>query len=343
VLTSTVDLFAAGYDKPRALNFRDQLIDRARALPGVRAAAFSMALPFSYGGYPSAQISVVGYVPGPDEQPNVEFNAVSPGYFSTVGISVLSGREFTRADDEKSGLVAVVNEAMAAKYWPGRNPVGEHIQNKNQSIQIVGLAKNSKYGAIRETPKPFYYVPMRQYVSVTGILYLQTPLSPTVMAPAIAREIRAVDPMLAPMETITMREQVDRRNFTQRLAFALLGVFGGLAVVLAAIGLYGVMSYAVSQSKRELALRMALGAGASNLLRLVMSQGLMLTAGGVALGAIAALALTRLMGDMLYKVSPRDPLSFGAALLVMTIVSMAASFLPAWRATRTDPARVLRD
>jgi ABC-type antimicrobial peptide transport system permease subunit len=149
--------------------------------------------------------------------------------------------------------------------------------------------------------------------------------------------------MLAPMETITMREQVDRRNFTQRLAFALLGVFGGLAVVLAAIGLYGVMSYAVSQSKRELALRMALGAGASNLLRLVMSQGLMLTAGGVALGAIAALALTRLMGDMLYKVSPRDPLSFGAALLVMTIVSMAASFLPAWRATRTDPARVLRD
>jgi macrolide transport system ATP-binding/permease protein len=343
VLTSTVDLFAAGYDKPRALNFRDQLIDRVQALPGVRSSAFSMAIPFGYGGYPSASISVVGYVPAPDEQPTVEFNAASPGYFSTVGIPILSGREFTRADDEKAAPVAVINETMAAKYWPGRDPIGEHIQAKNQSIRIVGVAKNSKYATIREIPKPFYYVPMRQYVSVTGILYIQTSLSPTVMAPAVAREIRAIDPNLAPMETITMREQLDRKTYTQRLAVALLGVFGGMALLLAAIGLYGVMSYAVSQSKRELALRMALGARASDLLRRVMSQGLALTAGGVALGAVAALALTRLLENMLYNVSPRDPLAFGAALLVMTIFSLAATFLPAWRATRTDPARVLRD
>ncbi len=343
VLTSTVDLFAAGYDKPRALNFRDQLIDRVRVLPGVQSAAFSMAMPFSYRGFPSAAISVVGYVPAPDEQSNVEFNAVSPGYFATVGIPILSGREFTQADGEKSGSVAVINETMAAKYWPGRDPIGEHIQIKDQSIQIVGIAKNSKYGTIRENPKPFYYIPMRQYVSVTGILYIQTPLSPEVMAPAIAREIRAIDSYLAPMETTTMRQEVDRRTYTQRLAAALLGVFGGLAVLLAAIGLYGVMSYAVSQSKRELALRMALGADTFNLVRLVMSHSFALTAGGVALGAVVALSITRLLGDMLYKVSPRDPLTFGAAFLVMTIVSLAASFWPSWRATRTDPGHVLRD
>ncbi len=342
VLTTTVDLFAAGYDKSRGMSFRDQLIDRVQSLPGVRSAAFSQRLPFSYRGYPSAAISVVGYVPAPDEQPTLEFNAVSPGYFATVGIPVLSGRDFTRLDDEKAGLVAVVNETMAAQYWRGRDPVGDHFQAAGRSIQIVGVAKNSKYSTIRENPKSFYYVPMRQAPSVNGNLYIQTSLSPRVMAPAIAQSIRAIDPNLSPMETITMREQVDSMTYTQRLAVALLGVFGGMALALAAIGLYGVMSYSVSQSKRELGLRMALGAGASDLLRLVMSQGLALTAGGIALGAIASLGLTSLIGNLLFGVSPRDPVAYAAAFAMMAVVSLAACFLPAWRASRTDPVRALR-
>ena len=343
VLTSTVDLFAAGYDKMRAKNFRDQLIDRVQALPGIQSAAFSGALPFSYGGYASAPISVVGYVPSPDEDPSVEFNTISPGYFATVGIPLLSGREFTRVDDEKSAPVAIINESMAAKFWPGRNPIGDHFQARDQSLLVVGVAKDSKYRTMRENPKPFYYVATRQRVPVNSALYLRTTLSPAVIAPAVAREIRAIDPGLAPMETISMRTQVDRMSYNQRLAVALLTAFGGMALVLAAIGLYGVMSYSVSQSKRDLGLRMALGARASDLLRLVMSQGLMLTAGGVLLGAIASLALTRLIGNMLYKVSPRDPMSFIWALIVMTVVSLAACFLPAWRASRIDPVRALRE
>jgi ABC-type antimicrobial peptide transport system permease subunit len=159
----------------------------------------------------------------------------------------------------------------------------------------------------------------------------------------LAHEVRALDANLAPGEVITMQEQVDRTTAVQRVAVTMLGVFGGLALVLAAIGLYGVMSYVVSQSSRELGLRMALGAGASDLLRLVMSHGLVLTAGGVLLGAAVALGLTRLLGYLLYKVSPRDPLAFGSAFVVMTIVSLAACFLPAWRATRTDPVRALRE
>jgi predicted permease len=343
VLTSSVDLFAAGYDKVRAKNFRDQLIDRVQSLPGIQSAAFSRWLPFSYVGYLSSPVSVIGYVPAPDENPEVEFNAVSPEYFSTVGIPLLSGREFTGVDDEKSVPVAIVNDTMAAKFWPGRNPVGDHFKAKDQSLLVVGVAKNSKYGTIRENPEPFYYIALRQNVSVNGALYLRTSLSAAAIAPALAREIRAIDPGLAPMETITMRQQIDRRSYTQKLAVTLLGVFGGMALLLAAIGLYSVMSYAVSQSKRELGLRMALGAEASDLLRLVMSQGLTLTAIGIILGAIASLALTSLIGNLLFSVSPRDPLAFAMAFAVMAAVSLAATFLPAWRASRTDPVRALRE
>jgi ABC-type antimicrobial peptide transport system permease subunit len=163
------------------------------------------------------------------------------------------------------------------------------------------------------------------------------------MATALAREVHALDGNLAPYEMITMQEQVDRSTSPQKVAVTLVGVLGGLALLLAAIGLYGVMSYAVSQSARELGLRMALGADASNVWRLVMSRGLALIAVGVLIGAAAALGLTRLMGNLLYKVSPRDPLAFGGAFAVMTIAALAACFLPALRATRTDPARALRE
>jgi putative ABC transport system permease protein len=343
VLTSTVDLFAAGYDKARAKNFRDQLIDRVQALPGVQSAAFSRSLPFSYGGYSSSPISVTGFAPSPDENVTVEFNIVSPEYFVTVGIPMVEGREFTRVDDEKSAPVAIINESMAAKFWHGKDPLGDHFLANDQSVRVVGVAKDSKYRSMRENPKAFYYVPIRQSVSVNSTLYLRTVLSPAAIAPAIAREIRAVDPGLAPMETITMREEVDRMSYAQRLAVALLTAFGGMALLLAAIGLYGVMSYSVSQGKRELGLRMALGADGWDLLRLVMSQGLMLTAGGILLGAIASLALTQFIGNLLYEISPRDPLAFVLALAVMVVVSFAACFVPAWRASRIDPVRALRE
>jgi ABC-type antimicrobial peptide transport system permease subunit len=163
------------------------------------------------------------------------------------------------------------------------------------------------------------------------------------MAAALTREVHALDANLALYEVITLQEQLDRSTSPQQVAVTLVGVLGGLALLLATIGLYGVMSYAVSQSTRELGLRMALGADATNLLQLVFSRGLALTAGGVALGAAVALGMTRLLGNLLYEVSPRDPLAFGSALAVMTIASFAACFLPAWRAARTDPARALRD
>jgi predicted permease len=342
VLTTSVDLTAAGYDTQRSKNFHDALEDRLRSLGGVESVAWARATPFSYVGYSSAPIAVDGYEAAPDELPTADYNEVGPGYFATMGIPLVSGREFTRADAEQAPPYAVVNEAMAAQYWHGRDPVGSRVQVKGRWMQVVGVAKMSKYRNLTETPKPLFYVPMRQN-SEGQNLNIRAALGPAAMTKALVREIHALDANLAPGEVITMQEQVDRTTAVQRIAVMMLGVFGGLALFLAAIGLYGVMSYTVSQSTRELGLRMALGADASNLLRLVMSQGLALTAGGVALGAVAALGLTRLIGNLLYKVSPRDPLAFGTAFAVMAVASLAACFLPAWRATRTDPVRALRD
>src|ERR1700722_10960566 len=258
-----------------------------------------------------------------------------------MGIPLLEGREFTRADNETAPLAAVVNEAMAAKYWRGRSPVGSRVQVKGRWMQVVGIAKMSKYRSLAEARKPFFYVAMRQ--NVNGLnLNIRTSLSADAVTKALVREIHALDANVAPGEVITMQEHLDRTTAVQRVAVKMLGAFAGLALLLAAIGLYGVMSYTVSQRTRELALRMALGASTSNLFRLVLSHGLALTAGGLVLGAAAALSLTRLMGNLLYNVSPRDPLALGSAFVVMAIAALAACLLPAWRAARTDPVHALR-
>src|SRR5438094_2360745 len=342
VLTTGVDLFTAGYDPQRAKNFQDELIDRLQALGGVESAALSRMTPFSYRNYSTAPIAVDGYDAPPDQQPAADYNEIGPGFLATMGIPLVSGREFTRADNERAPLVAVVDETMAAQFWRGVDPVGRRVQVKGRWMQIVGLARNARYRNLLETPKPFFYVALRQNFSATTALQLRTAQRPAALAPALVREIHALDANVAPSELITMREQVDRTTAAQRISVTILVVFGALALVLAAIGLYGVMASTVSQSSRELALRMALGAGASDLLGLVLSQGLALTAGGVVVGLVAALQVTRLLGYLLYKVSPRDPLAFASAFVVIAVASLVACFVPAWRAVRTDPLRALR-
>jgi macrolide transport system ATP-binding/permease protein len=342
VLTSAVDLFSAGYKLDRAMSFKDQLLERVRSLPGVDSVAVARVLPFSYAVYSNATIATDGYQAAPDEIPSADYVAASEGYFATIGIPILSGREFTRNDDENASPVAIINETLAEKYWPGKDPIGQRLQVKDKWMQVVGVAKLSNYRTKLEAPMPFFYVPMRQNPFVNCCLVIRTRLTPGAMMTALTQEIHALDPNLSPLDTITMQEQIDRMSYNQRLAVTLLALFGGMALFLAAIGLYAVMSYAVSQGTRELGLRMALGAGATDLLRLVMSRGLILLASGVAVGAVVALLLTRLMGSLLYQVSPRDPLAFGSAFVILTLVALAACFLPAWRATRIDPVQALR-
>jgi predicted permease len=343
VLVTAVDLRGAGYDPQRARNFQDDLLERVQALPGVESTAFARLTPLGYGSFSSSPVAVDGYQPPPDEQPTVQYNEIGPDYFATVGIPLLSGREFTRSDNETAAPVAIVNDVMAAQYWRGDSPIGKRLQVKGKWLQVVGVAKVSKYQSVRENPKPFFYVPLRQNFSVQADLNIRTHMPVETMAAELAREVHTLDANLAPYEVITLQEQLNRSTSAQRVAFTLLGILCALSLLLAAIGLYAVMSYAVSQSTRELGLRMALGANPSDLLKQVISSALRLTAAGVILGAAAALASTRLLGNLLYHVSPRDPMAFGSAFVVMTIAATAACFLPAWRATRTDPARILRD
>jgi len=343
VTVTGVSLVAAGYDVPRAKTFQTELIDRLSGLPGIESAAFAAVTPLGYISYPSSPIAVDGYQPSPDEQPEVEYNQVGPRYLATLGIPLLSGREFARSDDENAPLVAIVNRTMMMRYWGGENPIGRRLQLKGRWARVVGVAADSKYKSMRETAKPFFYVPLRQDFVREPDLNVRTtqPLDSTLAA--VLREVHTLDQNLALYEMITLQEQVNRANSPHVVAVILVSTLGGLALLLAAVGLYGVMSYAVAQSTRELGLRMALGADATNLLRLVIAHGLRLTAAGLLFGAAVALALTRLLGQLLYHVSPHDPMVFGASFMVMTMTGICACLLPAWRAARTDPARVLRN
>jgi predicted permease len=333
----------AGYDVRRAKTLQNELIDRLTGLPGIESAAFAAVTPLGYRSYPSSPIAVDGYQPAPDEQPDIEYNQVGPKYLATLGIPLLSGREYARSDDENAPLVAVVNRAMTVRYWRGQDPIGQRLQVKGRWLRVVGVAADSKYESMGETAKPFFYVPLRQDFVRDPDLNIRTTQSLQSTLAAVLREVHSLDQNLALYEMITLQEQVNRATSPQLLAVTLVSTLGGLALLLAAVGLYGVMSYAVAQSTRELGLRMALGADAANLLRLVISRGLRLTAGGVLIGAVAALALTRFLGQLLYHVSPRDPWVFGSSLAVMTATAIASCLLPAWRASRTDPARVLRN
>ena len=342
VIVSGADLFSAGYNLERAKSFHTQLLDRVREIPGVESATLARLMPFSYAVLSEARLAFDGYQPAPDEQTSVSYIEVGEDYFKTLDIPIVAGREFRRADDENAQPAAIINETMAAKYWPGKDPIGQRIKMKDRWLQIVGVARNVNYDTKFEPPRSFFYVPVRQNFSVSNNLLIRTRETPSAIRNALAREVHALDSTLAPTAPFRVQEQVDRKGYTQQLAATLIAVFGAMALFLAAIGLYAVMSYSVSQTTRELGMRMALGAGARDILRLVLSRGLRLTLAGIAIGGAVALLLTRLMGDLLYKVSPRDPLAFGFALIILLAVASIACLLPARRAARLDPARVLR-
>ena len=343
VVATGVDLFSAGYNLERAKIFHTQLLDRVRTLPGIESASLTRVIPFTYTPYSTAPIEVDGYQPPPNEQPTVDYNQVAEQYFTTIGIPIVSGREFLRTDDENAPSVAIINGTMAAKYWPGKNAVGERLKVKDKWMQVVGIAKNANYETKREPAKPFFYVPLRQNFAIQNNLVIRTREAPGAVLNALAPAVQGLDGNLAPLRAYRLGEQVDRMGYSERLAVTLVALFGAMALFLAAIGLYAVMSYSVSQGTRELGLRMALGAGVKDLLGMVMSHGLRLTAAGIVIGVVAAVILARLMGNLLYKVSPRDPMAFGLALVVITIASLTACFLPAWRATRIDPVQALRE
>src|SRR6202040_327151 len=224
VVVSAADLFSAGYKPDRAKIFYEQLLERIRALPGVQSAALARVRPFSYAVYSSAALEIEGYQPPRNEQAAADYNQVGEGYFSAIGIPIVTGREFNRNDDENAPPVAIVNETMAANYWPKKNAIGQRLKVKDKWMEIVGVAKNANYRTKLETPMPFFYVPVRQNFFVQNGFIIRTDQSAAAIMNALAREIHALDPNLAPLDAISLQQQVDLMSYTQRLAAALLAI-----------------------------------------------------------------------------------------------------------------------
>jgi macrolide transport system ATP-binding/permease protein len=342
VVTTALDLFSVGYDTTRARRFDDELLQSVQSIPGVRAAALARSTPFTTRPYGNGLISVDGYQLSRDEQPTAEFNVVTPGYFGAMGIGLTTGRDFTPADADTTQPVAVVSEAFATKYWPAKNPIGRRVQLGGRLRAVVGVVTDIKFRTLLEPAQALLYVPLSQNFSTTVSLFIRTSAGVANVAPGILQRVHAIDPNVSPYEILTMREQVTRSTAAQQIAAALVALFACTALFLAAIGLYGLIAYVVSQNARELSLRIAVGAAPWDLMRLVVGGGLRLVVVGSVVGVGVSLLSTRLLGDLLFRVNARDPVPIAIAFAVMVAVCVLACIVPAWRAGRSDPVVALR-
>lgn len=342
VTTTTINLFAAGYDTARAHFFEDNLLRNVAGIGGA-APALSRSLPFSTRPYDNGPILVDGYQLSRDERPTADYNAVTPGYFATLGIPLVAGRDFGSADLDTSARVAIVTRALAQRYWPSSSPIGKRLQLNGTWMQVIGVAGDIRYRSLTQTAGMLLYVPITQRRPTAFALFVRTPsANANGVRAAVVRAIHAIDPNVSPYEFLTMREEVNRSTSAQQIMVTLLMLFGGVALALAALGLYGVLAYMVSQSTRELGVRMALGATPSQLIRLVISSGLRLAVIGIGFGVAVALGTTPLLGTLLFRTGARDPIVFFGVVGIMILASVTACWFPGWRASRLDPVRALR-
>jgi putative ABC transport system permease protein len=344
VLTMNVSLSSLKYAKPdQQIAFFDDVLRRVSALPGVRHAAISAALPLSW-----KRITPVLAQGQPEvplaQRPFVDIEAISPGWFQTMQVPLSSGRAFTSGDQAQSPPVVVVNETFARHYWPNVNPVGQHIVIGRRPVpaEVVGVASDIKNKGLEQDTQPQLYLPFSQLPWGDMNLLVRTDVSAASLTSAVRAEIAAADPDQAVTKVETVEQLMDDARTQPRFLLMLVGAFSATALVLAIVGIYGVLSYSVSQRQLEFGIRMAMGAERKDILRLVVLHGLGLALAGVATGLIAAFMLARLLADMLYKTAGHDPLTFVAAPVVFLAIALVATYLPASRAMRVSPIETLR-
>jgi predicted permease len=352
VLAVTLDPIAARHTGAEFGNLYHQLLDRVGAQPGVRSVSLSDGAFFGTG-QRQRGITVHGYAAKPGDDLNPYVISVSPRFFETMGIPVISGRAFTSDDEGRAGSVAIVSQSFARYYFGSRNPMGEHFGFGNQAssreVEIVGLTADVKFNEIREKPVHLVYTPIaaNQFPNTSfsfsnTTLAVRTAIDSTAMAAQLRQEIRAIDPALPIVRMTTMREQVDRSLGQERVAAVLTSVFGGLAAGLACLGLYGVMAYSVSRRTREFGVRVALGAAPAGVAWTVLRESLTLVLIGAGIGLAAALATTQIVASRLFGVAATDPVTLATALALMVATSVVSVVIPAWRASRVAPAVALR-
>jgi macrolide transport system ATP-binding/permease protein len=342
VLLASFDPFLSGYDESRGREFYRRLVERVRTVPGIESATLARRLPLTDGGIAFAAVTIDGYAPATDEDMRLNYETVGPHYFQTMRIPFVQGRDFEERDQEDARGVVIINETMARRYWPGGDALGRRLKLTKDWLEIVGIAKDVKNRSLSEAPQPFLYLPLLQDYRSNMILVARTAIAPEQMSQSVRAEVAALDPEIPMFDAKTLEDHVGISLFLQRMAATLLSIFGLLALSLAAIGLYGVMAYSVSQRTRELGIRLSIGAKRGDIFKLILGQGLALSIVGLVGGLVTALAVTRLTANLLYGVTATDPVTFIVISLLLLCVTLLACYFPARRATRVDPIIALR-
>lgn len=342
LLLASLDTRGENLNEQQGRLLYEQTLERIGALPGVQAVTLSAVVPISGGGE-RRKITLEGYQPQPNEDTELNTNVVGPNYFNTMGIPFVVGRDFNAQDRKGGPPVVIVNEELARRYYSG-NAVGKRLQfgTGTHFIEIVGVVRTVKYRSLRENPLPFIYIPSTQEYRAGMTMMVRTAGDPASLAGAVRNEIRGINKDVTMFSVQTMSRHISDQIAGNRMVAVLLSIFGGGALLLASIGIYGVVSYSVAQRTHEIGVRMALGAEQRSILKLIVRQGMVLVLIGAGIGLALALALTRVLNSLLFGVSATDPLSFTMVLLVLIGVALLACYIPARRATKVDPLVALR-
>jgi predicted permease len=351
VLSAGLNLPMSKYADPGQINnFHKQVLERISAVPGVKSATIAYDDPLHSNWLDSFEIE--GRAASPEQSLSANFIPVGPDYFDTVGVRLAAGRKFTPQDDQDHPGVAIVNEAFVRHYFPNENPLGQRMRPsppgriwKNErlaSFEIVGVVRDVKLAGLEAPSEPAYYLPSSQAPLQDMTILVRTTIDPLSLVGPVRQAVLSIDPSQPISNISTLEKVVDESIAQRRLNMLLMGLFGGVAMLLSAVGIYGLLSHAVTQRTQELGIRMALGAQVGDVLKLVLRQGMMLALAGEAIGLIGAFALTRLIRGLLFGVTPNDATTFVAVAGVLTIVALLACYLPARRATKVDPLIALR-
>ncbi len=344
-LLGAVDVGLQGYDEAMGRRFQRQIMARLAQMPGVESATMAHYIPLDFR-VSGGDITIEGRVveKGTDRV-GVMWALVDDHYFRTMGSRLVAGRDFTARDDEQAARVVIVNQAMAARFWPGQDAIGRIVHlnaSDGPAVTVIGVAKDGKYRNLGEAPMPFMFMPLAQNYRADVQFVLRTVGSPMASADALRREVQAIDSTLAVYGVRPVEDLISGRSLLPaRLAVALLMIFGSLGLVLAVVGLYGVVAYSVSRRTREVGIRMALGAARADVVRMIVRQGLTLAFTGIGLGIAASLALGPLLSNLLYGINPRDTVTLSVIAATLAAVALVASYLPARRASRIEPTRAL--
>jgi predicted permease len=339
---ASLDLLSNGYDETRGLVFYRELLRRLASVPEVEAASVTSALPLDPGPSSDMAVQVEGYQTKEGEEISAYYSRVGSGYFDALGVPIVAGRAIDDRDIGGHELSVVINETMARRYFQGRDAVGSTLRYGLGPARVVGVAKDGKYGRLNEAPRNFMYVPIMQFYRPDVGLVVRTEGDPGRVIGALRAEIARLDPGMPLFDVRTVEEHMRFGVFIPTLASTMLGAFGALALFLATVGLYSVIAVSVAQRTHEIGVRMALGAGRADVVRMVLRQGLVLTALGLLVGLALTAGVTRLVADQLIGVSPTDPASWVMTVALLTIVSLTACGFPAFRAASLDPLRALR-